>query len=333
MSQSPVPAPADNWSSGLPGQAGTLQYAEAVARPAVASTLSITSIVIGSLGLLVNAYGVLMAVGMFVMAGMIGAAGNYAAVAGGGVTPAGLITPADAVVIADAMEAVQPLPAGHRQQLLMALPLADVPLAPPAAGQAWTQPHVAGQLTGSSSSNFNGVSTVTHSTPGDGSITIQATSVSFMTTPAGQPWQFTTVDANGKVMATATPSFNTNPFGSLGQSNAIFGITVEGAELLLAAMLLTAGILGANNARATLAWHRTWAWLRIVVALAGAFTTGIVTRSFVINLEAEASGWGDPAMLVTVAVGIAGFAFAAAYPVVVLVLLRSRRLRGWYATA
>ena len=302
-----------------------LGYANVPAqRPGVVTALGVCSIVFGGLGLLWNAYGILTAVGLLFVANLA----PQGVSANAGSTPP--VDVATAAVIADGLEQHQALGEADRARLVAALQVAEVPVAPPAEGVAWTPGHVANQVDGA-----NVVGGEIHFDMGmSGDLYLRPGEVELSAWPLDGNDVSTVVTDDGNYTVTPTAFGNpANPFGNMGILPAIALMIGEGAELLLSGVLLTAGILAIRGSRKARSWHRGWAWARIGVGVLASAAYGWWMWSLFAGVSAI-DPTGPPANAIGwIAAATAGFylLLAWAYPIAVLIVLRTRRVREFYA--
>lgn len=297
-------------------------------RPGLLMALGIVSIVFGSLGLLVSAgqtmswlpYATMMTMNTTTVAGTAATAAS---------TPAGSLTPEEVTIVGDALVAAQPLSAAEEQQLRAALPKMELPLAPPAAGAAWTQQHVAGQITGTSTYSYGTGAAATKQSSvntNDGSIDVNGGNVSSMVWSTGS---YTTVDATG----TATTAANGGAFGfgALDPPGWLVfaGLTAEALLALLAILLVVAGVFAIRGTPAGRSLHLWWAWWKLglgAVAVAASIYWSVQEAQ---TFYGGASGFGWLLLAHPLVVGVPGLI----YPIAVLGVLRTKRIRAWYSAA
>lgn len=314
----PVPPPSDNWA-GAP-TARLLPYSSiSYGRPGLVTALGVTSIVLASLGILGTLWSGLMYVPWMMMSSMqfTPPAATTTAVT----TPAGSLTAEETDVIVSALESRQPLSEADRAVLVQALPLAELPIAPPADGE-WTNPHVLSQLSYVSSWNDGTTSSVDFSFTGGGSINLSASAVTVNVFNANGGWSSTTVN-NGVITGTSTNNMNTVTTGFSGPSQAVMALSLAATVLSLglAVLLMVAGIQTVRGLPSGRILHLWWAWPKIAVALAAAF----------VNYQFWSSSFfgGGPRSITWAMVG-GSLAFGIAWPVAVLLILRSPSLRAYY---
>ena len=307
-----------------------LVYANVPAeRPGIVTALGVCSIVFGGLGLLWNAYGILTAVGMLVLANVTppnagGNTGNLNA----GSTPA--VDAATAAVIADGLEQHQTLSEADRGRLVAALQRGEVPVVPPDEGVAWTAGHVADQVSGASV-----VGGETHYDMGmSGDLYLRPGEVELSAWPLDGGDVSTIVADDGNFTVTATGLGNpAHPFGDMGVLPAVALMVGEAAEFVLSGVLLTAGILAVRGSRKARPWHRGWAWARIAAGLLVSAVYGWWMWSLFAGVSAI-DPTGPPANVMgwfAAASAVFYLLLAWAYPVAVLIVLRTRRVREFYA--
>ncbi len=336
-SQAGTPAsPAETWADPTPRRdTGTLGYATlGEGRPGLLLTLGILSIIFGSLGTLLSAgqaFSWSMYLAMLNTTTAFTGAATPMAGTGAATTPAGSLTPEEVAIVGNAYVAARPLSTADEQRLRAALPKVDLPFAPPTGGAAWTQQHVAGQITGSSSYSFGtGAAAAVQSSvnTNNGSIDVNATDVSTMVWSTGN---YMTVDATGVVTQTAG--------GAAGFAGGIFnppawlvvaGIAAEGLLAALAILLILAGIFAVRGTPPGRSLHLWWAWPKLALGIIGVglsvYWAHRQSQSFAGMGMAGMNWW---MLLPPLVIGVPGLI----YPIVVLCLLRTKRIRGWYAGA
>ena len=315
-----------------------LEYAVAVGRPGILTALGVLSIVIGSIGLLGNAWGVLSSAGVLIAQSATGT--SLATSGNAGSTPAGQITPADAAIIVGALGQSQALSETDRLRLVAALQRAEAPMVPPPAGSVWTVPHVAAQLQGSDVTNDDSGRTTHYDLGMSGDIWIEPGFVTLDAWPVSGKDVTTHVADDGGITVTPTSvPAAVNPFGTNPVPAATVLVT-KAIEVLLSGVLLTAGILVVRDSPRGRAWHRRWAWTRLIVGVIGSAAVAWWMSSLFTSVIAQ-SGSGNtasppPAGLFTamalVSAGV-NLLVVAAYPIAVLIVLRARGVRAYYANA
>ena len=307
----------------------TLEYSTPHAlRPGVLTAVGIISIVLGGLGILGGLWKVISLVGMLVISQMNFQIGPV----GGGLTPAGSITAEDADVIVRALSALQALSPADQTRLAAALQQADIPLAPPPAGEPWSQQQVAAQVTGTS-----GGLSVTYMI-GGGTIQVDPAQIQFVA-GGGGGFSTTTIGTSGQVT-----SFNmgSNPFGALRAGPLIASFATEVVNLGLAVMLLVAGIATLRASARSPALHRWWAWLKLVVIpiatavgiwqaysfMSGfAMTTTQTTGGMTVTAPVIGAG---PLAWMMIIPSVLVAMIACIYPIAVLIVFRTRTVREYY---
>jgi hypothetical protein len=255
--------------------------------------------------------------------------------AGGGMTSAGALSATDAGVITAALGAAQALSAADQARLTSAIQSADIPLAPPPAGQAWTAEHVAAQI--NATSVFG--SSVTYSLAG-GTIAIDPGTINIVSTSAsGTGMSTTTITTGGGV---TTFGMANSPFSGISVALVASGVLVELLNLALAALLLAAGIATMRGSMRSPRLHRWWAWLKFpAVALStavGIWMAFAFFESFGITASQTPAGGGAPVampffgsmgwLMVIPSIGVA--LLACIYPVAVLIVFSTRTARAYY---
>ena len=313
---------------GMTEPATTIEYAAIphAGRPAVVTALGVVSIVVAGLGLLASlATGLSWVSSVWMSTTFAGAGGGFMATV---TTPAGSITAADADVIVASLDAYQPMPTGDQTALAAALPKLELPLAPPADGK-WTRAHVDPQVNGATTYSFGGGTTRDYNT-GGGSINLIAGTVSATVWNGPNGMTSGTVAADGTVTAGVGPGgpFAENAFGPAWLAWA--GLAGEALSVVLAGLLLAAGIVTLRGSPRGRSLHRWWAWPKLVVGLATlAVLAGWVVMSGSFRMFPRPGGttwlslfavlpWAVPTVL------------GLAYAVAVLVVLRTRAARAYY---
>lgn len=325
--QPPTTAAAPAW----PGPR-TLEYSiPRQARPGLVTAIGVISIVLGSLGMLRSLWQMLSLVGMLFISQM--SFPMVATAPGGGVTPAGTLAVEDADVIVAALNASQALSAGDQTRMAAALLLADTPLAPPAAGEPWTQAHVAKQITGAATTG----SSITYTLAG-GTISLDAAKIEVISTAGGAGMSTTTISATGGVSGFSMAG---NPFSGISPRVLAAGFGVEVLNLGLAILLLIAGIATLRASPRSPKLHRWWALLKLpaialstVVGIWQAFaflenfgmTTTQTTGGATVTTPVFGGsiGW----LMIIPSIGMA--LVACVYPIVVLFIFRAPSLRAYY---
>ena len=263
---------------------------------------------------------------------------------GGGVTPAGTITPADAAVIVAALDASQALSPADQTRLTTALQQGDVPLVPPPAGQPWTQPHVASQITspvaGSGAPATRTAGTFASYQFAGGSIAVNPSDITLAVTASGAGVSTTTVGNTGTVSSFKMAN---NPFSGISVPLLVAGFAAELLNLGLAVLLLIAGIVTLRDSLRAPRLHEWWAWLKLVAVLIttaiGIWTALTMFENFgmtvsqttpnpaggtTVTTPFSSMGW----LMVIPSVAMALVALV--YPIFVLIAFRTRRIREFY---
>lgn len=311
----------------------TLEYSiPRRSRPGLVTAIGVISIVLGSLGMLRSFWQMLSLVGMLFISQM--SFPMVATAPGGGVTPAGALTTEDAAVIVAALDASQALSAGDQARMAAALLMADIPLAPPAVGEPWTQAHVARQITRAQTIG----SSITYNLAG-GTISIDAAKIDIVAAAGGAGMSTTTISATGAVSGFSMAG---NPFGAIKPAMLVAGFGVEVLNLGLAVLLLIAGIATLRASPRAPKLHRWWALLKLpAIALSTAvgiwqafafldnfgMTTTQTTGGTTVTTPVfgGSMGW----LLIIPSIGMA--LVASVYPIVVLFIFRAPSLRAYYA--
>lgn len=323
MTASPgtVPPPTDSRAGGA--EVAELAYSSIDSRrPWLVSGIGITSIVVASLSLLGAVYSGLMLIPMLMF--------TTGAVAGGGgmttvTTPPNTITAPEADVIVAALNSQATLSPADQKLLAAALVASEVPFAPPADGK-WTPAHVTGQISGYSISNYSGTSYTSFDLNSGGDISLSSGTASFSYWDANGNYVNTTYGPNGA-------STSSNAFaGSIGPEFSKLGIATQIASFVLslglAALLLIAGIQTVRGVPSGRKLHLWWAWPKMLAAVLGA-----AAWYFWFNQFLGGFGPGGAASNPAIFVAIGSFAVAIIWPITVLILLRARSVRAYYADA
>lgn len=294
------------------------------ARPWLVTALGITSIVIASLSLLTALWSGLVFIPMAMLSGQSFAPAMPAVQT----TPAKTITSQDADLIAATLAGQQPLAPADQALLSQAIQLAEIPMSPPLDGQ-WTPEHVTGQLINRSTSNDGTTltTTFTFSSGGDISLSAGTATVSFWDANGG--YTYTTV-SNGSVTSSSSGAMGgVTPFTEIPRI-AVFasGLSVV-LSLGLAALLLVAGIQTLRSSPSGRSLHLWWAWPKIAAAILGSFATYYFWNGMFL---AGGPGSSEDFYLAMV-FAAGGLLIALAWPIVVLLLLRTRSLREYYNPA
>ena len=313
---------------GMAEPATTIEYAAIphAGRPAVVTALGIVSIVVAGLGLLASlATGLSWVSSIYMSTTFAGGGGGFAATV---TTPAGTITAADADVIVASLDAYQPMPTGDQTALAAALPKLELPLTPPADGN-WTRAHVDPQITGASIYNFGGGTTRDYNT-GGGSIDLNAGTVSATVWNGPNGMTSGTVAADGTVAAGAGPGgpFVENAFGPAWLAWA--GLAGEAVSVVLAGLLLAAGIVTLRGSARGRSLHRLWAWPKLAVgvaSLAALIAWAAMSESYWMFQGPGGPGWTSLSAVLPWAVPTV---LGLAYAVAVLIVLRTRAARAYY---
>ena len=137
------------------------------------------------------------------------------------------------------------------------------------------------------------------------------------------------LDPQGKVVGQFT---DTNPLS--GWKLPVAALVLVGvdavASLLLALLLLVAGILVFRRSALSARLHRIYAWLKIPTAVAGGIGLGWLFGAFVgaVSAPARAGSPADTGVFWTL--GVSAAILGCAYPVGLLLALRSQRVRSYY---
>jgi hypothetical protein len=228
------------------------------------------------------------------------------------------LTPAQVKAIIDKIEqqAGQPLTAGQKSKL-------DVVLSSPAQGfftTAATIPAVTSQLQRAVIYNSGANGAQMMMTTGQGMLTLDA---------QGNTVTSTTWGAGAFGPGGAGPVFKIN------MPAAIVSMTCAALSALLAIYLLVIGIFMLRQHPRAGRLHKIYAWIKIPVAIAGGIALVITWTSFIAS--AAAAGPGGAATAKGMATAGIAFAIVAVvlgclYPVSLLIALRSRSMREYYAS-
>ncbi len=137
------------------------------------------------------------------------------------------------------------------------------------------------------------------------------------------------LDAKGQVLS----QFSTmNPLARFKiPQAAILLAGIEAAlSVLLAVLLLVAGILVFRRSPLSLRLHRIYAWVKIPLAVAGGIGIGWMYSSFLGAFTPRAAQGQSAASAVFWIYGVGAAVLSAAYPVGLLIALRSRQVRAYY---
>ncbi len=312
-----------------PPDAVTLQYAgvDHSRRPAIVAALAICSIVFGSIGLLVNGLhsvvAALDAVGSSFLVGP-SVAGTTA-----DTSAPNSLSVDESKLIASTFAELQTLSDQERDLLAHAIRVAEAPLAPPVGG-AWTADHVktlvASSLTGEPGEPYD--------EEGGEQGTYEEREVYFDMGASGEIWVYedcvyltawpldgrtveSTVWLDGTVEVTGDDEF-------LWDVQIWLTVALGLAATGLAVMLITAGIQTLRDKTSGLRLHRTWAWLRIALAVPALAVAGWGTVQV-----GDFIGMGSLFWVGVVAGVVVQIAMTVSYPLVVLFLLRTQRIRDW----
>lgn len=305
-----------------------LAYATPTAsRPGMVSAIGITSIVVASLSLIGIAYFALMLFSLAMVSSMT--AFNTA----GTVTPAGDISASDADVIITALNSSAAIPPAEQTLLKQALQSLDFPLDPPADG-VWTQAHVTGQITTSSTTQTNVAGTPMASTNfmlgGNGFNTIDISAGLITVNYIDANGDFTTAYYNN----TGPTVTNMGNIGGPTISSSFFWLQsiTTGLSLLLVALLLIAGIQMTRGRPSGYTLHWWWIPLKLVVAILAAASMFLLVRSFI--LDSQTQPGGGPSTVTGPLIGAAiMFGVSAAWPIAVFFMLRTQSVRNYFNAA
>ncbi len=341
---------------------GPLSYAgvDVTRRPGLVTALAICSIVFGSLGVLYNAVA-MMGTGIE-LAEWDPTISPLLPGTSADTTPAGTLTAEDARIIAAALADMQPLDEPEQQRLAETLQAAESPVAPPIPGVPWSAAHVKPQVVDSAvrevgdpiedeweehwdeedpegraeSANEEGdpgaapeyvheERSIYFDFGGNGDITVYDDRVEFYSLPMEGGLVESTRWADGRLhVADDGPderSLRTQQWATL---------LLEFLGLALAGLLLVAGILAIRDRPSAVSIHRNWAWSRIVLSVAmlgvGAWGAALLADDPDVGFMLGELYW--PLMIVAL---MFQFILSNAYAVAVLIVLRTQRVREWYA--
>lgn len=318
-----IPPPGDNWGGTWQAPpAAVLAYSSIQGRPGLVTGLGVTSIVVASLSILSALWWALMYLPWIMMSTTPAFAPAAAPTAPANLTTAaGSLTQEQADLIAAAMAERQPLKAADQAALAQALMLAELPLAPPADGE-WTADHVNQQISYVSSWSDNSSGSVSFSF-GGGDITISGASVTINVYNSNGSSQTTVT--NGAVTTNSTSTFAPQTaFTGPGRGIIALGLASLLLSLGLAALLLIAGIQTVRGVPSGRVLHLCWAWPKLAAAaLAAVANYWFWSASYFAFGAVGTNG---------VVLGVTGamFAISIAWPVAVLLILRSRSMRAYY---
>jgi hypothetical protein len=137
------------------------------------------------------------------------------------------------------------------------------------------------------------------------------------------------LDGKGRVLS----QFSTiNPLANFKiPQAAILTVGIEAAvSVLLAVLLLVAGILVFRRSPVSLRLHRIYAWAKLPAALAGAVGVGWMYSSFVGAFTPRAAQGQSAESVVFWMWAVGAAVLSCAYPVGLLIALRSRQVRAYY---
>ncbi len=228
-----------------------------------------------------------------------------------------------------------PLSPADQARLSAALSASKLPISRPADGSPLTAAVISGQVAGSGAPGtmliFNGMGTLTVH-PTEVSVTVQD--------PSWTQTEIRSFYANGS----KTQIVQTNGFrGSRQLSGGVVvpAIVVEVAMMLLAVVLLIAGILVFTGSRHALATHRIWAWVKIGVVIVSTVPAYLLISLIVsassstitttaIDGGVTTTGSNEPTGLLIGYVAASAL-ISLAYPVAVLLVTRRRSVREYCA--
>ena len=318
------------------------------------TAVGILSIVFGSLGLLANLWGIGSSAMMFVAAANFPAAVTTPVVAGttADTTPPDTLAAEDVDTIVAALHARQPLPEEDQRRLADAIRTSEAPFAPPAPPNGWTAAFVGNQILATYAEDYGGGLETHYDLGGSGDIWVRPGEIELFALPMGGGDVTTIVAADAAPVVTSSPPF-ANPGNSFldiyTSAPAIALLAVQVVNLLLAGVLLAAGVMTVRDRPRAAGWHKAWAWTRLATAvLAAAFTGWMMAGVFdafggttgVFNVTGPGGAtaattppaWsGYFGVIMAVMIGVFTLLWGAAYPVAVLIVVHLRGVRAYYA--
>ena len=305
--------------------ANQLEYAQALdERPGALTAMGVLSIIFASLSLLGSLYLALMLIPLAMFAfGTVPTPGP-----GTGTTPlvAGSLSAADAGVIVAALHGQSPLSQTDQQALQAALTTVEVPLTAPPDG-VWTTAHIDGQVSGFSVTNYGTTSWTGYNLNTGGAINVNAGGVTLSYTDAAGAWTTTTYTTGGGTTTNSVNFNNGGPF-NVGRGQVVLHGVAAAMSLALAGLLLAAGVQAVRGRPSGRTLHLWWAWPKLLASLLAGAAWFLLFR----NIFGGIGGGGPPGSVAWM-FGGGAFLLGAAWPVAVLILLRTRKIRAYYAGA
>jgi hypothetical protein len=195
----------------------------------------------------------------------------------------------------------------------------------------WSTEHVDGQIRGA----YTDVDI--HFDMGmSGDLYIEPGQVRLVAWPVGGPDVETIVFDDGTVTArpiNALAGAGANPFGGeAGRTPLILVLIGEVLEVLMAGLLLTAGILAVRGSPKTLTFHRGWAWARILIGLGVTAALGWWMWTITEGMGQELGDTAFAGFMQIMTVFGVGFnlLLILAYPIAVLFVIRNERVRDYF---
>jgi hypothetical protein len=136
-----------------------------------------------------------------------------------------------------------------------------------------------------------------------------------------------TIDAKGVVVSQYSNAAALSSFPRIGVGPMVLGLFDAVGSLLLAVMLLVAGIGALRHSRGSLRLHQFYGWAKIPVAILGGIAYGWMMSQMLTSLPGFGASNGK-AIFAMYAVFMA--ALGCAYPIGLLITLRTRTVRGYY---
>jgi hypothetical protein len=137
------------------------------------------------------------------------------------------------------------------------------------------------------------------------------------------------LDAQGQVLSQFS-TFNPLAGFRLSQAAVVLVAVEAGVSVLLAVLLLVAGILVFRRSPLSRKLHRIYAWLKIPAAVAGGIGIGWMYSSFVGAFAPRGTQGPSAAALVFWMYAVGAAVLGSAYPVGLLITLRSMQVRAYY---
>jgi hypothetical protein len=321
----------------LPPFATPLGYSDPRARPGILTAVGIISLVIGCLGVVINCAGLLQAI-MFRSMGAIAVATSNtpAATAPALINPNALSPAKQQIVLSTMTEVGQLSPARARMldQLLsqtgtQLFPFDESRVTPQSVRTVMSESGRLPDTDGQAGSNYFVLST--------GRIELSDEQASFRPTRGERISVSITESAQGGTPPTVTPA--TVPvaippaFTGMGGVAVYMGIDAV-IGIALAVFLLVCGVFVLRDLPRGRSWHIAWAWLKLPLAVLG----GIISWMQSTMLLGSVGGIGSASQVNTQIVSIAmaigtvvQVAIICAYPVAVLIVMRTQRVKEFYS--